>query len=132
MEGYKGADGEPGERDVVIAFAAEDDRGLEGMLAGHFGRCPYYVFVRVRGREVGDVEVRENPFFQGHEPGVVPQFVASEGANVIIAGGMGQRAVEWFQRLGVQPVTVVGGKIRDVLGEYLSGRAGGVEPCKGD
>jgi len=115
---------------IKIAFASKENAGLDGRLSHHFGRCPYYVFVEVEDSEVKNVEVKENPYFASHVPGAVPQFIASEGANVIIAGGMGPRAIDWFTRLGIQPVTGASGKIRDILNDYLAGKIQlGAEPC---
>lgn len=114
---------------VKIAFASEDNRELESRLAYHFGRCPYYVFTEIKDGQVESVEVKNNPFFGSHTPGAVPQFIANENANVIIAGGMGPRALDWFRRLNVQPVTGVSGKIKDILNDYMAGKLGGAEPC---
>ncbi len=114
---------------MKIAFASEEDKDIESVLAHHFGRCPYYIFVEVEDGKIKSVETKENPYFNAHAPGVVPEFIAKQGANVIIAGGMGPRAIDWFNRLGVQPVTGAAGKIKDVLNDYLAGKLSGVEPC---
>jgi len=114
---------------VKIAFASEENRGLDSRLSHHFGRCPYYVFVEIEDGEIINVETKENPYFSNHVPGAVPQFIASEGANIIIAGGMGPRALELFRRLNVQPITGAIGKVREALTDYLSGRMRGAEPC---
>ncbi len=114
---------------VKIAFASEENIGLESRLAYHFGRCQYYIFVEIGEDEVKSVEVKENPFFSSHVQGAVPQFISSEGADVIIAGGMGPRALDWFRRLNIQPITGVSGKIRDVLNDYMSGKIKGAKPC---
>jgi len=114
---------------VKIAFASEENNGLDSRLSHHFGRCPYYVFVEVEDDRIKSVEVKDNPYFNSHVPGAVPQFIASEGANVIIAGGMGPRAIDLFKRLNVQPVTGVTGKVRDALKDYLAGNLRGTEPC---
>ena len=115
---------------IKIAFASEENAGLDGHLSHHFGRCPYYVFVEIEDGEIKNVEVKENPYFTSHVPGAVPQFIASEGVNVIIAGGMGPRAIDWFTRLGIQPVAGVSGKIRDILNDYLADKIQlGAEPC---
>ncbi|MCD6539016.1 NifB/NifX family molybdenum-iron cluster-binding protein, partial [Candidatus Bathyarchaeota archaeon] len=58
-----------------------------------------------------------------------PEFIASQGAKVIIAGEMGPRAIDWFNRLGVQPITGVSGVIRDVLNDYLAGKLADAKPC---
>ncbi len=115
---------------IKIAFASEENAGLESHLSPHFGRCPYYVFVEVENGKIRNVEVKENPYFSRHVPGAVPQFIAGQGAKVIVAGGMGPRAIDWFRKLGVQPVTGVSGKIKDILKDYLAGRIQlEAEPC---
>jgi len=38
---------------MKISFASEDGKGLDSMLAHHFGRCPYYIFVEVDGKKTG-------------------------------------------------------------------------------
>lgn len=112
-----------------IAFASEENLGLRSQLSSHFGRCPFYVFVDIENDEIKRVEVKENPFFNKHVPGAVPQFIAKEGANVMVAGGMGPRALDWFGRLNVQPITGTSGIIEEVLKDYLAGSLRGVEPC---
>ena len=39
-----------------------------------------------------------------HAPGVYPQWLGSIGVNVIIAGGMGQRAQQLFAQNGVEVI----------------------------
>ncbi len=114
---------------MKIAFASEENKGLESMVAQHFGRCPYYVFVDVESNDVKCIETKENPYFDSHKPGVVPHFIAKENANVIIAGGMGPRAIEWFEKLGVQPITGINGKVKYALHKYLEGKLSGAGPC---
>ncbi len=113
-----------------IALSTDDDRGLDAVLSYHFGRCPYYTFVDVEGKEIKDVKSIPNPFYANHgQPGQVPSFINSQGAQVIIAGGMGSRAVSFFQQFGIEPVTGVSGKVRDAVEAYVNGRLGGAEPC---
>ena len=112
-----------------IAFASEENKGIKGSLAHHFGRCPYYVFIDVEDGKIKKIETRENPSSNQHQPGAVPQFVAEEEASVIIAGSMGPMAIDWFKKLGVQPVTGVSGEIKDILNDYLAGKLTGSEPC---
>ena len=40
-----------------------------------------------------------------HEPGVLPSWLHQLGADVIIAGGMGQRAVGLFDEKGIKVIT---------------------------
>jgi len=39
-----------------------------------------------------------------HEPGALPRWLGEQGANVIIAGGMGQRAQQLFAQSGIEVV----------------------------
>ena len=115
-----------------IAFSCEDNKGLESQMSMHFGRCPYYALVDVEGKEVKEVTVVENPYFNDHVPGVVPQFIHTQQVNVMIAGGMGPRAIDMFQGFGIDVATGVGGKVENVLKAYLDGKVQGVVACAHD
>ena len=115
-----------------IALACEDNQGLDGQISQHFGRCPSYLIVDVEGNEVKKSEVIENPYFTNHIPGKVPQFIKEQGAQVMIAGGMGPRAIDMFTTFGIEVVTGAVGNAGNVLQAYLRGEISGVEPCKHD
>ena len=112
-----------------IAIAVEDDLGLEGEVSMHFGRCPHYTFVEVEEGEISTSRVVKNPYYEAHVPGAVPKFIHEEGADVMIAGGMGPRAIGMFEELGIEVVTGGVGGTRDVLRAYLSGELRGIQPC---
>lgn len=116
----------------TIAVASGDDRGLDGEVSAHFGRCPYYTLVRVEGSEIKGVEVAGNPNFQSHVPGAMPAFIRDLGADVILAGGMGPRAVQLFQSYGIEAATGAVGRVGAVLDAYLDGRIRGTAPCNHD
>ncbi len=113
-----------------IACSTDDNNGLDAILSHHFGRCPYYTFVNVEGMEIKDVRSVANPFYGSHgKPGEVPSFINSQGAEVIIAGGMGSQAISFFEQFGIQPFTGVSGKVKDVLEVYFKGKLAGAEAC---
>jgi predicted DNA-binding protein (UPF0251 family)/predicted Fe-Mo cluster-binding NifX family protein len=117
----------------TIVLAANDDLGLDGEMAQHFGRCPYYVVVRVNGdQQVEQSRIEANPHAQQHGPGEVPKFVHSLGADVILAPGMGQKAIAWFDRLGVEVATGSRGQVGATLQAYLDGAISGATGCKGE
>jgi predicted Fe-Mo cluster-binding NifX family protein len=51
---------------------------------------------------------------------------------VIIAGGMGPRAIEMFHGFGIDVATGATGTVSTVLGAYLRGEHRGVVPCAHD
>jgi predicted Fe-Mo cluster-binding NifX family protein len=113
-----------------IAVAVEDNRGLDARMSQHFGRCPYYLLVDVVNGEIGEVKAVENPFYGSHgEPGEVPSLIKKLGAQVIIAGGMGPKAIGFFEQFGIQVVTGISGSVQEVLKMYLNGKIQGARPC---
>ena len=115
---------------MKIALATDDDRGLEAVLSQHFGRCPYYVMVDIDGKEIKEAKVVKSPFYGSHgEPGEVPAFIKGLGAQVIISGGMGPKAVGFFEQFGIQAVTGVSGVVREVISAYMDGVIKGASPC---
>ncbi len=113
-----------------IAIAADTDNGLESVVAHHFGRCPYFALVDLDGKAVQTIQVIPNPFYSGHQPGQVPGFIHSQQANVMISGGMGGRAIQFFEQYGIQTATGVGGlTVRAALERYLGGELNEAAPC---
>jgi predicted Fe-Mo cluster-binding NifX family protein len=112
-----------------IAVSSENNQGLESIVSHHFGRCPYYILVDVEGRDVGEVRAVENPFFGQHQPGQVPGFIQSQGVDVMLTGGMGRRAIGFFQQFNIEPVTGAQGTVAQALEQYLGGALQEAEPC---
>jgi predicted Fe-Mo cluster-binding NifX family protein len=115
---------------MKIAVATDDNRGLDARMSQHFGRCPYYILVDVVNGEIGEVKAIKNPFYGSHgEPGEVPNFIKELGAQVIIAGGMGPKAIAFFGQYGIQVITGVSGAVQEVMKLYLNGKIQGASPC---
>ena len=93
----------------------------EGKLCMHFGHCEQFALVEVDDAGEGVVRTRylaPPP----HEPGVLPRWLHEQGANVIIAGGMGQRAQRLFSQNDIK--VVVGAPAdtpENVASAYLGG-----------
>ena len=74
----------------------------EGKLTAHFGHCQEFALVYVEGNKITNKETKVPP---PHEPGVLPRWLHQQGTNVIIAGGMGARALELFAENGIKVLT---------------------------
>jgi predicted Fe-Mo cluster-binding NifX family protein len=69
----------------------------DGVVATHFGHCEQFALIDVdeaRKAIVGK-EIIPSP---GHEPGLLPVWLAEKGVSVIIASGMGSRAQNLFKQ----------------------------------
>jgi len=74
----------------------------EGKLTAHFGHAAQFAIVHVENQEIKEKELLTPP---PHEPGVLPKWLHELGVGVIIAGGMGQRALSLFGDNGIKVMT---------------------------
>ena len=74
-----------------------------GRLAMHFGHCEQFALIDVNEttKQHRETLLLEAP---PHEPGLLPRWLHEQGANIIIAGGMGQRAQQLFAQKGIRVV----------------------------
>ncbi len=74
-----------------------------GILSPHFGHCEHFALldVDVEKKEILKNELVPSP---GHQPGLLPEWLADQGVSVVIAGGMGSRAQDLFQQNRIQVV----------------------------
>lgn len=74
-----------------------------GRLALHFGHCQEFALIDV---DEATRQPKQTVFLTPppHEPGVLPRWLHEQGADVIVAGGMGQRAQQLFAENGIKVV----------------------------
>jgi predicted Fe-Mo cluster-binding NifX family protein len=113
-----------------VAISADNSNGLDSVVSPHFGRCPYFMLVDLEGQEVKAVQAISNPYYGNHQPGQVPGFIHSQGANVMLTGGMGRRAIMFFEEYGIEAATGASGTVRHTLEQYLGGALQGAAPCR--
>jgi predicted Fe-Mo cluster-binding NifX family protein len=106
---------------MKIALSIESNQGLESQIAHHFGRCPYFAFLSLEGDQIAQEEYIKNPYYETHQPGQVPGFINENQAGVMISGGMGRRALEFFSQYGIEVMTGAEGSIQDTIKAYLKG-----------
>ena len=93
-----------------------------GLLAMHFGHCDQFALIEIddQSKEVTQTSELTPP---PHEPGVLPMWLHEQGADVIIAGGMGNRAQALFTQNGIQ--VVVGAPVEtpeNLATQYVEGK----------
>jgi predicted Fe-Mo cluster-binding NifX family protein len=72
-----------------------------GRLSKHFGHCEEFVLLDMDTQKkcVLRTQTVKAP---AHQPGLLPQWLAERGVNVVIAGGMGARAQQHFASKGIR------------------------------
>jgi Mrp family chromosome partitioning ATPase/predicted Fe-Mo cluster-binding NifX family protein len=92
-----------------------------GQLCMHFGHCENFAMVTVdpEAKTIQQTELLPPP---PHEPGVLPRWVAEQGAKLVIAGGMGARAQSLFTQAGVDVlVGAQAGAPEEIVASYMNG-----------
>jgi predicted Fe-Mo cluster-binding NifX family protein len=112
-----------------IAVSAGENNGLDSVVSPHFGRCPYFVLVDYEEDEAKAVRAVPNPYFGQHQPGQVPGFIHSQQVDVMLTGGMGGRAIAFFEQYGIQAATGASGTVRHALEQYVGHQLQEAEPC---
>ena len=74
-----------------------------GRLTMHFGHCEAFAVIDVDPQTKAILK-QETLAAPEHQPGLLPRWLAERGAQVIIAGGMGQRAQVLFAESGIKVV----------------------------
>lgn len=87
-------------------------------VSEHFGRCPEFTLVDIENSIERSRETIGNP---GHYPGNIPKFLHKKGVGCIVCGGMGPRAIGFFNELGIETKTGVTGSIDEVIKKLENG-----------
>ena len=82
---------------------------VQGKLSLHFGHCDQFAIFDIDD-DLKKIINREDATPPGHAPGILPQWLHENNVNVIIAGGMGQRAQQLFTQNDIKVVTGVSGQ----------------------
>lgn len=97
-----------------IAVAANGD-----LVSEHFGHCEHFLLFDCQDNSIIEYCSVASP---PHQPGFLPQYLSRLGVNVVITGGMGERAKELFAQQGIKVVTGVQGPAGDAVKNYLNGK----------
>ncbi|NLW19413.1 MAG: ATPase [Candidatus Cloacimonetes bacterium] len=91
----------------------------QGSISSHFGHCEAFAIFTIEDTKIVKEEILDPPV---HEPGSHPAFLHKHGCNVVIAGGMGNRAQEL---MSAQDIKVIIGApqlpLRELVEQYLRG-----------
>ena len=102
-----------------------------GRLSAHFGHCEQFALVEV---DSATKQVRQQTLVTPppHEPGLLPRWLAEQGVEVVIAGGMGRRALDLFAE---NKIAVHGAAAADsteaLVRAFLDQTLGNTEPTCG-
>jgi len=102
----------------------------DGVLSPHFGHAEKFVFVDVDPSSSAIRKMAAVPA-PPHQPGFLLAWLKEHGAEVVLVGGLGPRAVQLLEARAIRVVTGVPGlEPARLAEEFLRGRlTDGADPC---
>lgn len=97
-----------------VVFPTNDGVTIET----HFGHCRQFKIFDIEEGKIVNTEIIDAP---PHQPGLLPRFLGEKNIDVVITGGMGQRAIDLFKAQDIEVILGAQGEIEEVLEVYLTG-----------
>ena len=96
-----------------------------GRLNSHFGGSRHFAVIEVDPKNKTTLRSETLPAPE-HQPGAFPRWLQSQGVELVIAGGIGHRALTLFAQQGINVVAGLADEPVDALVEaYLNGQLTG-------
>ncbi|GAK49990.1 FeMo cofactor biosynthesis domain protein [Candidatus Moduliflexus flocculans] len=104
---------------MKICIPVLTQEGMNSPISSHFGKADHFAMF--------DEETQALTFFsntgQHHGGALTPaELIHQAGANVVLCGGLGVKAVQMFQQFGVQVYNQASGTVSEVLAAYNAGK----------
>ena len=98
---------------MKIAVATEN-----GSVSGHFGKCEQFTVFETEDKSIKGKVLLDT---SAHGHALLPSFLASNGVETVIVGGMGEGAKQNMESLGIRIVSGARGNVDETVQQYLEG-----------
>jgi predicted Fe-Mo cluster-binding NifX family protein len=103
-----------GEKKMRIAIPVAQER-----LSQHFGHCDQFAIFDIDDN-LKKIVNRNDITPPAHEPGILPKWLHENNVNIVIAGGMGQRAQQLFAQNDIKVVVgATSSSPEEIVSAYL-------------
>lgn len=105
---------------VKIVIPVTDEKG--DSVSAHFGMAPYFAWYQVLEGKVVDRGVAPNDSSHFGGQGLPPERMMALGADIVISAGMGQNAINMFQKSTVAVLQAVDANVEKSIQDYVNGK----------
>jgi len=107
---------------TVICIPTLDEKGLKSDLSVHFGKTPYFTFIKIEDGEIKDIDVIES--FGKHKGGskTPAEIILNSDAKILICGNLGQKAVSMLRESDMEVFSGASGKVEEILKDCQDGK----------
>jgi len=103
---------------MKICIPTMGGEGLDSQISSHFGRAPNFTIVDPDTKEVSIIDNTAEHF---GGMATTPELIRSSGVDVMLVSGIGPRAVQLFEQMGIRVYVGAMGTARSALDAYNSG-----------
>jgi len=114
---------------MKICIPTNGDKGLDDTVGEHFGRVPTYTIVDL---DTEEVKVIPNTSHHAGGQGYPPEIMSREGVNTMVCSGLGRRAINMFEEMGIDVYIGATGSVKDAVSAFKQGKlqkAGASDAC---
>ncbi|WP_321422597.1 NifB/NifX family molybdenum-iron cluster-binding protein [uncultured Methanobacterium sp.] len=106
----------------VICVPSLGNEGLKGEVSQHLGKTPYFVLIKWENDQIEKFKVLESG--SKHLGGrITPgEFIAGSGANILLCGNLGQKAVQMIEKAGIEVYVGASGTVIESLQSWADGK----------
>lgn len=105
---------------MKICISSTDDN-LESQLDLRFGRCQYFLIIDTDNNDLEVIDNQNNALGGGAGVKAARQII-DKGAEAVITGKCGPKAVQAFDTAGVVVITGQKGSVKGVVNAHLNGK----------
>lgn len=105
---------------MKICITAQGDN-LDSTVDSRFGRCRYFIVV---DSDTLEFEAIQNPNTEttGGAGILSAQLIAEKQVKAVLSGNIGPNAFQTLQAAGIEIITGVSGKVKEVIEQYKQGK----------
>ena len=103
---------------MKVGIPSMGEKGLDEQVGQHFGRVSHYTIIDL---ETDTINVIQNT--SNHMGGLLdpPKLLKKEGVDVMICAGLGRKAINLFEQMGIDVYIGASGLVRDAVTAFKDG-----------
>ncbi|EKF85351.1 NifB/NifX family molybdenum-iron cluster-binding protein [Methanobacterium formicicum] len=106
----------------LICVPSLSNEGLQAEVSQHLGKTPYFVLIKWENDQIEKFQVLESG--SKHLGGrMTPgEFIAGSGANILLCGNLGQKAVQMIEKAGIEVYVGASGTVMEALQSWVDSK----------
>lgn len=104
---------------MKLCVPSMEKGGFDDLVCEHFGRAPTFTVIDLDSNQVQVVKNRSEHMGGLGKP---PEHIAKTGAKVLVCSGLGPKAIDMLQSLGVQVFVGASGTVKDAVQMWRDGK----------